>query len=181
VRLVVATALALARDDAPTVATVVKLAGVSRNTFYEYFDDLEHARAAAERRAEQELERTLRSAEAQTRTPVERWRSLAHAWIEWLSHGPAGARLVLRDASSGLSAAGRLLEAALVRSLATLRASGVAGEHDVLRVTAVAAAGEAYARRLSASLLTENGPVPAARELERIERSLVDVAVRLLR
>ncbi len=181
-RILAATAAALAADAAANVAAVVKLAGVSRNTFYEYFDDLAHARDVVERRAEQRVEQTLRAAEAQTRTPVERWRALVHAWLGWALGAPAEARLILRDPASGLSAAGRLLEAGFARSLATLRASGVGGaEQGALRITAVAAAGEAFARGLAARPPEELHGARAERDRERIERVLVDVAVRLLR
>ena len=181
-RILSATALALAADATATVGAVVKLAGVSRNTFYEYFDDLEHARDGAERRAEQRVVQALRAAEQQTRTPVERWRALAHAWLAWAVAAPAEARLILRESGAGLSAAGRSLEAGFARSLATLRASGVGGaEQDALRITAVAAAGEAFARRLAARPPAEVEGARGAREQERVERALVDVAIRLLR
>jgi AcrR family transcriptional regulator len=182
-RILAATAAALAADPSATVAAVVELAGVSRNTFYEYFDDLDNARDAAERRAEQRIEQALRAAEQQTRTPVERWRALTHAWLGWASEQPSGARLILRAArEGGLSAAGRVLETAFARSLATLRASGVSGvDQDALRVTAVAAAGEAFARRLAVPLPVDTDGARAQRERARVERALVDVAVRLLR
>ena len=113
-RLLSATALAIVRApiaSEQTIGSVVKLAGVSRNTFYEYFDDLPHARVAAEQRAEQRLLVQLRAAEAQTRTPVERWRALGHAWMMWVTTGPAEAFLCLDRVRSGLSVAGRALEA----------------------------------------------------------------------
>jgi hypothetical protein len=90
--------------------------------------------------------------------------------------------LILRDPGTGLSTAGRSLEAGLTRSLATLRASGVGGaEQGALRITAVAAAGEAFARGLAARPLEELQGGRAERDRERLERALVDVAVRLLR
>jgi AcrR family transcriptional regulator len=182
-----ATALALAsvgEASEPTIASVVKLAGVSRNTFYEYFDDLPHARTAAEQRAEQRLRARLRTAEEQTRTPVERWRALSHAWMSWVAAAPAEALLCLDRVRPGLSGAGRALEAACSRSLETLRASGIrAGDPEGARVTALAATGEVLARRFVAEWLRAATPRPARpeRERERVERMLADVAVRLLR
>ena len=181
-----ATALATARSSErtePTIADVVKLAGVSRNTFYEYFDDLAHARSAAQQRAEHRLSVRLRAAEEQTRTPVERWRALSHAWITWVATAPAEALLCLDLVRAGLSPAGRALEAACSRSLETQRSSGIRVEDPQgTRVMAVAAAGEVMARRFVANWLGE--PPSAARldgERERMERALAEVAVRLLR
>jgi len=186
-RLLSATALALAGGDggdAATIASVVKLAGVSRNTFYEYFDDLPHARTAAEQRGEHRLQLRLRAAEEQTRTPVERWRALSHAWMSWVAAAPAEALLCLDRVRAGLSGAGRALEAACARSIEMLRASGIrAQDPDGARVTAFAATGEVFARRFVAEWLREvpRSPTPSERERERIERLLADVAVRLLR
>ena len=181
-RLLAATALSLLHDAVPSVGTVVKLAGVSRNTFYEYFDDLEHARTAAALRGHQRLEQRLRAAEQETRTPVERWRALVHAWTDWSLGAPAEARLCLEDSRTGLSAAGRALEAGFARSAVTLRTSGVAGApSDPLRVTAVAAAGEALVRQFIADASRGAEAAEEARARQRIERSLLDIAVRLLR
>lgn len=178
-RLLTATAIARWREHVPTIASVVRRAGVSRNTFYEYFDDLEHAVTAAEQRALAQLVKSLRAAEARSRTPVERWRALAGAWFEWMSAAPADAALCLKSAA-GLSNAGRAFEAALTRSLATLRAAGIPMRtQDDLRVTATAAAAETFARSLSER--ADLGEAHGASERARIERALVDVAVRLLR
>lgn len=183
-RLLSATALALARRRDATIADVVKVAGVSRNTFYEYFDDLAHARVAAEQQAEHRLGTALRGAEEQTRTPVERWRALSHAFLSWVLLAPADALLCLEGVSAGLSGGGRALEAAFSRSLSTLRASGVrAQDQDGLRALGLAAMGEAFARRIIAERWSSPPPEPARleRERERVERALVDAAARLLR
>ena len=95
-RLVAATARALVLSDEPSVAQVIAIAGMGRNTFYEYFDDVPHARKAAEQRALRLVEDALRGAEAQTRTPVERFRALARAWFELAATTPAELLLVLR-------------------------------------------------------------------------------------
>jgi AcrR family transcriptional regulator len=183
-RLLSATANALARNADATIADVVKVAGVSRNTFYEYFDDLAHARVAAEQRAEHRLATVLRGAEEQTRTPVERWRALSHAFMGWVVSAPADALLCLEGVRSGLSNAGRALEAAFSRSLSTVRASGVrTQDQDGLRAVALAATGEVFARRIIVERW--GNPPPEAgrleRERERLERVLTDAAVRLLR
>lgn len=179
-RLLSATALACFREKAPTIASVVRRAGVSRNTFYEYFDDLEHAAIAAGQRALSQLVKALRAAEAISRTPVERWRALARAWFEWIGAAPPEAMLCLANAS-GLSNGGREFEAALARSLSTLRAAGLPTRtHDDLRITATASAAETFARHFVERWAT-GGDDRGASEAARVERALVDVAVRLLR
>src|SRR5262245_26042024 len=80
-RVLAATAMAAIREAAPAVASIVRLAGVGRNTFYEYFDDVPHALEASEIAVGRRLEELLRDAESSARTPVERWRVLAHAWL----------------------------------------------------------------------------------------------------
>jgi AcrR family transcriptional regulator len=183
-RLLSATALALARSANATIADVVNVAGVSRNTFYEYFDDLAHARVAAEQRAEHRLATLLRGAEEQTRTPVERWRALSHSFMSWVMSAPADALLCLEGVRSGLSNAGRALETAFSRSLSIVRAAGVrAQDQDGLRAVALAATGEAFARRIIAERWSNPPPEPGRleRERERAERALADAAVRLLR
>ncbi|HTQ02926.1 MAG TPA: hypothetical protein VMI54_03675 [Polyangiaceae bacterium] len=181
-RLTSATAIAFARNAAPTVATVASVARVSRNTFYEYFDDLEHARGAGEARARRRLEVALREAEQRARTPVERWRELVQAWVAWVLEFPEESRLVLAGRDSGLSVAGGELAGAFTRSLALARAAGLnAATQDAIRVTAVAAAAEVTARALSVEQMTTEAGAMSAPARERLERALVDIAVRLLR
>lgn len=181
-RLLVATAQAVAQESEPTIATVVKIAGVSRNTFYEYFDDLGHARAAAAQRAEQHLLELLRAAEGATRTPVERWRALSRAWWQWVDAMPFEAALCLDRGRRALSVAGRALEAAFARSRSTLIASGIRAEaEDGLRPMALAAAGEALACAALAAPGGEREGARRVRERERHERHLADLAARLLR
>ena len=180
-RLLAATALAFADGEGATVGSVVKLARVARNTFYEYFDDIEHARRELQVRALHKLDQALQEAESRTRTPIERWRALAQGWVGWASNGPLEAQLVLRVSIGRLTSAGARLEQALVRSLAALRAVGIGSAgHETVRVTAVAAAAEALGRGL---IRDGNGVriVPAQHERDAAERALADVAVRLLR
>jgi AcrR family transcriptional regulator len=180
-RVLAATALAFAQGGVPSVAAVAKLARVSRNTFYEYFDDVEHARAAAALRARQRLEAALGEAQRRARTPVERWRELTQAWFGWALVFPAEARLVLTGEAQGLSEAGRELEGAFTRSLGFMRASGLnTPTPDAVRVTAVAAAGEVLARSLIVEAASADD-ASSAGPRQRLERALVDIAVRLLR
>jgi AcrR family transcriptional regulator len=181
-RLISAAALTIVGGQPPTIAALVKLARVSRNTFYEYFDDLEHARHAAMQRANQRLDQALRRAELTARTPVERWRALVHAWFDWIALEPAEARLVLDARASALSEAGSIFQAALGRSIVDLRVFGVrpAGA-DTTRQVAVAAAGEAFGREWASKWLAAGEQASTARDREPVERALVEIAVRVLR
>jgi AcrR family transcriptional regulator len=191
-RLLAATALVAVAEPSPSVASIVRRAGVGRNTFYEYFDDVEHALDAARTAVCWRAEQALRGAESTARTPVERWRVLARAWLGFAEEEPGALLLVLAIgalATAALSAGGRVLEAALVRSLETLKSAGVTSPlAGAERVRAVAAVGEVFARSIARARLARDEP-EAARSLgtvetvdrELYERSLVDVAVRLLR
>jgi len=191
-RLLAATALAAAHEAAPSVASIVGRAGVGRNTFYEYFDDVKHALQAAAAAVLRRVEQSLRDAESDSRTPVERWRSLARAWLGFAEDEPEAMLLVLAidaRAAHATSTGANLLEAALARSLDTLRSAGVTAPlASAERLLAVAAVGAAFARSVARSRIPpeEAGTAlePASGEVwerDRLERSLVDVAVRLLR
>jgi AcrR family transcriptional regulator len=191
-RLLAATALAVAREASPSVASIVRRAGVGRNTFYEYFDDVPHARTAAETAVLRRLERVIAEAERTARTPVERWRALARAWLSFADEEPSAMMLVLAidgRAARAMSSGAALLEAALERSLETLRSAGVtAPPAGPERVRAVAAVGEAFARTLGLGRIRpdreDSAEAPFSMEpwdRERLERAFVDVTVRLLR
>jgi AcrR family transcriptional regulator len=186
VRLLSATALVLARERTPNVAAVVRAAGVGRNSFYEYFDDFEHARDALLAELERSVADALRAAERSVRTPVECFRSLAATWFEfatlraeeWLSLSA----LAPTDGAP-LSRAGKALADALQRSVASFARRGViARAPDRERSVLVAAAGEALARPFAHTALS----IPSEQrsrhsaQLERVRGLLVDTAVRLL-
>ncbi|HEX6766687.1 MAG TPA: hypothetical protein VF103_14435, partial [Polyangiaceae bacterium] len=190
-RLMAATTLAVAHEAAPSVASIVRRAGVGRNTFYEYFDDVERAVEATRVTVLRRIDEALRRAESSARTPVERWRSLAHAWLDFADSDPGAMLIALRVDGPASGASGTaVLEAAFERSLETLRSAGVASPPaSADRVLAVAAVGEAFGRglaRTQISVSDEPSPgvsraVSRSFERERLERSLVEVAVRLLR
>jgi AcrR family transcriptional regulator len=179
-RLLAATALVFGAGATPTVTAIVNKAGVSRNTFYEYFDDLEHARAAALSRAKQGVSRALSRVEASARTPVERRRALARAWFDWIVAEPADAALSLHVTTTPLSAAGAAFEAALRRSVADARALGLSVAAPARSaLMAVAATAEAFGRELVAGRSDEE---PNERlERDGLERMLVEVSLRVLR
>src|SRR6478609_4100588 len=83
-RVIAAIAALSAEHRELSVANVVELAGIGRNTFYEFFDDLEHALGATQTRALRDFTARAASALQAARTPLERVRALARAWTESL-------------------------------------------------------------------------------------------------
>jgi AcrR family transcriptional regulator len=165
---------------------VVRAAGVGRNSFYEYFDDFEHARDALLAELERAVADALRAAERSVRTPVECFRSLTATWFEfatvraeeWLSLSG-----VAPTDSAPLSRAGQALADALQRSVAGFARSGViARAPDRERSVLVAAAGEALARPFARAALSTPSEhrMQSSASLGRARGLLVDTAVRLL-
>ena len=154
-----------------SVASVVEHARIGRNTFYEYFDDVEHALAAINGRARRELVTRVESALLLARTPLERIRALARAWAESVSVNSDFAMLAVsaRRGSAELSVLGRCIVAVLEGELESR--SALPGLGDRLRTTAVAAVFDAVTR---VHLATSS---PA----EDLPRTLADLALRLLR
>lgn len=158
-----------------SVANVVAHARIGRNTFYEYFDDVEHALTAIRSRARRELAARVEGALLSARTPLERVRVLARAWAENLFESPGLTRLALRAQpaeldSSELSALGRYVATVLEAEVAAR--SALPGLADKLRTTAVAALFDAVSR----AHLGER-PLP----FEELQRVLADLSLRLLR
>lgn len=158
---------------------VVGLAGVGRNTFYEYFDDVAHARREAESAAWRRVDAKLRAAEQLARTPLERVRGLARGWFDACEAEPAEFSLMLTPRGAEVSRGAELLRAAFERGLLQLQASGMVGASEPTRLLAVAVTGEALARRRAGQLL-EAAPEASA-ERDALLRGFVDVALRLLR
>ena len=111
-RLLLATASAFVQQR-PGVSGVIALAGVGRNTFYEYFDDFEHALEAVSTRAQARLELGCRTALERARTPIERLRSISRNWCSALLEVRDEAAVLLcaeqRTPEQPLSPAGRVL------------------------------------------------------------------------
>jgi len=184
-RLLAATAHAAASEASPSVASIVRRAGVGRNTFYEYFDDVPHAVDVARLAVLRRIERLLGDAEREARTPVERWRTLARAFLAFAEEEPSAMLLALAieaRAEESLSQGAAVLEAALSRSLETLRSAGVTSPlPGADRVRAVAAVGEAFGRAIARAEAAAGGrEFHASRardgvwERERLERALVE-------
>jgi AcrR family transcriptional regulator len=167
-------ALSLAEKEL-SVANVVELAGIGRNTFYEYFDDIEHALITIKTRALRDLAARLDSTAHTARTPLERIRALARAWSENLFIDPSLVRLALRAQSEvadpvQLSGLGQHL-ASVLRAQTEAR-SALPGLADAVKVGAVAAVFDAVSR-------AHFGPHPMS--VEELQGLLADMSLRLLR
>lgn len=164
-----------AADRELSIANVVELAGIGRNTFYEYFDDVDHALTVMKARAVRELGARLESRLQTARTPLERVRGIARAWTESLFVNPALLRLALRPQSeivdpAQLSALGRHLVAALAAQIEAR--SALPGLAEAVRLTAVGAAFESVSRAHLGSL---------SMSVDELYGVLADLALRLLR
>jgi AcrR family transcriptional regulator len=174
-RVITALAALSATERELSIANVVELAGIGRNTFYEYFDDVEHALTVITTRALRDLVTRLESSVLAARTPLERIRALARAWAENLFVDPPLVRLALRaqlevaDAAQ-LSVLGRHL--ASVLSAQHEARSALPGLADDLKVSAVAAVFDAVSR-------AHFGPRPMS--VEELQSVLADLSLRLLR
>lgn len=159
-------------EQALNITNIIQLAGIGRNTFYEYFDDIEHALAVLSARALRDFSTRLELAARGTRTPTERLRALARAWAEHLVETPALARVALRpQPATVLGTQMSALATQLQKMLETMSAT-FSALAEPFRSLAVAALFEAVSRSHFAST-----PLPAV-ELERV---LFDLAERLLR
>jgi len=175
-RVVAAIEALTATDRELTVANVVELAGIGRNTFYEYFDDLEHALLAVQARTLRELASRIELALQSARTPLERIRALARVWTETLLASPARVKLALRAQAESanamqLSALGQHLAGVLAAEGGEAR-STLPGLAEPLRMAVVVALFESVSRaHLSVRPMT-------SQELQRV---LAEWSVRLLR
>jgi len=174
-RVIAAIASISATDRELSVANVVEVAGIGRNTFYEYFDDLEHALLAIRGRALSDFASRVTAAMQQARTPLERIRALARVWTENLLENPSQVKLALRAQAepieaTQLSALGQHIASVLNAELEAR--SALPGLVEPLRVAVVAALFDAVSRaHLNVRAMTSD-------ELQRV---LADWSLRLLR
>jgi AcrR family transcriptional regulator len=158
-----------------SIANVVELAGIGRNTFYEYFDGIEQALNAIASKSLRELVTRAESDLLAARTPLERIRALARAWTETLLANAPLVALVLRPQSEKMSAARHSMLAAYMAELLSkdlTARSALPGLGDALKVGAVAAIFDALSRaRAPRDQATGN-------ELQKL---LIDLSLRLLR
>ncbi|RYZ07182.1 MAG: TetR family transcriptional regulator [Myxococcales bacterium] len=157
-----------------TVARIAARAGVGRSTFYEFFDSPDHLLRQLELRVLRALEASLEGALATARTPLERVRAIARAWLTELEARPTEARVALTPRASAdlLSPAGKVLHAALTRSAAAARGVGVGwlSATDDSSLLAAAAAVEIVTRKHLAG--------PAVDDAQRV---LTELVAKLLR
>lgn len=172
-RLLLAAAEVLA-DGPATVARIVERARVGRSTFYEFFDSPEHLLDYLEQRALRSLESALELALTEARTPLERVRALARAWLAEVDARPVEARVALtrRLGNQLLSPAGDLLHRALERCVHAAHHDrmGWMSAADESSLLAAAAAVEALSRRHLAGQPLRDGP-----------RALSELITKLLR
>lgn len=148
-------------EGVTTVSRVVAIAGVGRNTFYECFDDFEHALRTARSEAVKRMREALDSVARD-----ERWADeLARVWVATVLEEPLLAFAALR-----VSAASSLSELGL--AFASTLALDAARERDALDASVrlglelAAASAEACARGLVLTAAARAGalaatPVPA--------------------
>ncbi len=174
-RVITALAALSATERELSIANVVELAGIGRNTFYEYFDDVEHALTVIRTRALRDLVARLDSSVQAARTPLERIRALARAWAENLFVDLPLVRLALRAQPEMADAAQlSVLGAHLAAVLSTQHEarSALPGLADNLKVSAVAAGFDAVSR-------AHFGLYP--RSVEELQSVLAELSLRLLR
>ena len=173
---VIAAIAALAETDRElSVASVVEAAGIGRNTFYEYFDDLEHALLAINHRVLSDFAGRVSTALQVARTPLERVRALARVWSENLLENSPSVKLALRaqaelvDATQ-LSVLGQHLASVLTAEVDSR--SALPGLAEPLRIAVVAALFDAVSRAHFGV---------RAMSSEELQRVLSDWSLRLLR
>jgi len=174
-RVIAAIAALSATTRELNVANVVELAGIGRNTFYEYFDDVDHALLAIKRRAVLDLTARVDAALQGARAPLERVRALARAWAETLFDNEGLARIALRAQPESLESTQL---SALAQHLTTLLSaelearSALPGLAEPVRVTAVAALFDAVSRAHQCV---------RPMTLDELQRTLADLSLRVLR
>ncbi|MES1173988.1 MAG: TetR/AcrR family transcriptional regulator [Myxococcales bacterium] len=174
-RVVAAITALIGSERGLNVANVVELAGIGRNTFYEYFDDIEHALVSITARALRDFSARAEVALQSARTPLERLRALARAWTEHLFALPAIAQVALRAQPEAAEPTQVSLLAQHVMKVLgdEVEARGaLPGLNEPLRVLVVAASFDAVSRSHFAVR-----PLSA----EEMQRVLSDLSQRLLR
>jgi AcrR family transcriptional regulator len=174
-RVIVSLSALTAENRELSVANVVQAAGIGRNTFYEYFDDVEHALGTVRARAVRELGARTEAALRAARTPLERIRAVARAWAEHLIADPSTLSLALRpqvEVANGAQLSGLGEHIAGILAAERDARSALPGLADRLKINVVAAVFEAVSR-------THLGGPPMSSEA--LQGTLSDLALRLLR
>lgn len=140
-----------ARDVATTsVESIVARAGVGRNTFYEMFRDADDAVLTVRLIAAHALLHALSEGSSSERTPRERFRSIAAAWVSCAAkQGPfTGALLARNDAPDGpLSKLRAGASSVLAAALTDAQRAGATGQTpDAIRLGLIGGMFETAAR-----------------------------------
>lgn len=158
------------------VGRVTELARVGRASFYELFDDFEHAVSAVRALAIESVERAMERALARERAPVAALRALAGDFLAEVLERPDAALVALASAGEETSPLGRSFANALSRWLESSRRSGlVPHTRDDTRLLLATGAAEALGRRIALA-----GP-RGDRRFEDDAQQLADAVLRLLR
>lgn len=145
-RLIASVASLAGSGEEVTVGAIVARAGVGRNTFYEYFDDVSHALRVLKQRAVRELAGAVEESLRGARAPLERLRATTQAWVQTIAREPGLMSLALRPSSvqddpgqaSLLALHLRSVLAALARDAGTAAAlPGIRNEKRRIAVSAV--------------------------------------------
>jgi len=148
-----------------TVSRIIAHAGVSRNTFYEHFDDAEHALGCVTQRALELLSSAATAAANASRTPFEQLRSLAREWISVIMSHPHIVELGLRtdDPLQSLSPVGRQFISSLRDVIAQAKSDSLVVESpSAAALVAAAGSAEVLAK---ACIVGELGTDAASRAL----------------
>lgn len=137
-----------------TVQDVVAAAGVGRNTFYEYFDGLEHGLAyAAQTCAKLGRERIMSELES-ARTPIAKLRKLARAWLEFAESEPAALLLLARRPANASGSDATALFQSLLQQVLNAGSQALALPSDRVLEACAASAAEGASLRLLAGEAT---------------------------
>ena len=160
----------------PSVSRVAALSRVGRASFYEFFDDFEHALGMVRSAAIDALERELDVALSRERAPVGALRSLAEGLVEGLQRWPEASLVALASDGEETSPLGRSFERALRRWVVSSQSAGlITPTGDSERLLLAAGAAEAFARRVALRAATGAPSVVDA------GKQLSDALLRLLR
>ena len=160
-RLLCATAIAYL-EGAPSVARVSALSGVGRNTFYECFDDFEHALGTVRREERQRFRRTLGvlRVEARQEHDDDGVALLCRVWLELIAAEPVRALLALEPTRGEQ---GSMLLTVFREALASLRSAGWA-EGEEARLFHAGVCAEASGRALALAMLGSSQAAPGVGE-----------------
>lgn len=160
----------------PSVSRVAAISRVGRASFYEFFDDFEHALAIVRSLSIDGLDRTLEAALTRERAPVAALRAITQAFLEALQRWPEAALVALASDGEETSPLGRSFERALRRWSESSQSAGlITLTGDPVRLLLATGAAEAFARRVA---IRAAAHAPALTDAGKV---LSDALLRLLR